>query len=61
MGDAETTAGSVWEAANFASFQKLDNLMVYVDFNKIGATEWIKNFVDIKLIRDKWKKNLVGM
>jgi transketolase len=56
MGDAETTAGSVWEAANFASFQKLDNLIVYVDFNKIGATEWIKNFVDIKLIRDKWKK-----
>ena len=33
------------EAANFASFQKLDNLMVYVDFNKIGATEWIKTLL----------------
>lgn len=54
MGDAETTAGSVWEAANFASYHNLNNLIAYVDFNKIGATEWIRKFVDTKTIINKW-------
>ena len=36
MGDAETAEGSVWEAVNFASFYKLNNLIAIVDVNRLG-------------------------
>ena len=36
LGDAECTAGSVWEAASFISYEKLNNVIAIVDFNKIG-------------------------
>ena len=54
MGDAECTAGSVWEAANFCSFNNLNNILTVVDFNKIGATENISSFSDPKLLEKKW-------
>lgn len=38
MGDGETAEGSVWEAANFASFYKLDNLIAIVDVNRLGQS-----------------------
>jgi len=34
MGDGETAEGSVWEACNFASTYKLNNLITIVDCNK---------------------------
>ena len=34
LSDGENNEGSVWEAAMFASAQKLDNLCVIVDYNK---------------------------
>jgi transketolase len=37
MGDGETNEGSVWEAARFASEQKLDNLIVIIDNNKLQS------------------------
>ncbi len=55
LGDAECTAGSIWEAANFASHHNLDNLIAYIDFNKIGASEKTSNFVDLKKNSQKWK------
>ncbi len=54
LGDAECTAGSVWEAANFSSFHKLDNLIAIIDFNKIGATEMINSFTNTKMLKKKW-------
>jgi transketolase len=36
MGDAETAEGSVWEACNFASYYKLDNVIAMVDVNRMG-------------------------
>lgn len=36
MGDGESAEGSVWEAANFASFYKLDNITAIVDVNRLG-------------------------
>ena len=36
MGDAETGEGSVWEAASFASHYKLNNMIAFVDVNRLG-------------------------
>ena len=36
--DGETNEGSVWEAALFAAAHKLDNLIVFLDYNKWQAT-----------------------
>ena len=38
MGDGEMAEGSVWEACNFASFYKLDNLVAFIDMNRIGQS-----------------------
>jgi transketolase len=37
-GDGEVAEGSVWEAAQFASFYKLDNLCSLVDVNRLGQS-----------------------
>ncbi|KAL3111395.1 hypothetical protein niasHT_019625 [Heterodera trifolii] len=39
MGDGESAEGSVWEAAAFASFYKLDNLVAIVDVNRLGQSQ----------------------
>ncbi|VDN04715.1 unnamed protein product [Thelazia callipaeda] len=39
LGDGECAEGSVWEAAGFASFYKLDNLVAVVDMNRLGQTQ----------------------
>ena len=36
LGDGECAEGSVWEAAGFAGFYKLDNLIAIVDVNRLG-------------------------
>jgi transketolase len=38
LGDGECAEGSVWEAASFASFYKLDNLIAIVDANRLGQS-----------------------
>ncbi|HLY12425.1 MAG TPA: transketolase [Planctomycetota bacterium] len=38
MGDSESAEGSVWEAAQLASFNKLDNLVAIVDCNRLGQS-----------------------
>src|SRR6267378_1177832 len=43
LGDGETAEGSVWEAANVAALDKLDNLCGITDVNGLGqsrATMW---------------------
>ncbi len=37
-GDGEAAEGSVWEAAQFASFNGLDNLCAIVDVNRLGQS-----------------------
>ena len=39
MGDGEAAEGSVWEAAAFASYYKLDNLVAVVDVNGLGQSQ----------------------
>jgi len=46
LGDGELAEGSVWEAANWAMFHKLDNLIAICDINRLGqseATMWQHN------------------
>jgi transketolase len=38
MGDGEVAEGSVWEAAAFASYNKLSNLCAIVDVNRLGQS-----------------------
>src|SRR4029453_18438497 len=38
MGDGEVAEGSVWEAAQFASFYGLENLCAIVDVNRLGQS-----------------------
>jgi transketolase len=38
LGDGEAAEGSVWEAAEFAAFYKLDNLCAIVDVNRLGQS-----------------------
>jgi transketolase len=38
MGDGETVEGSVWEAAHFAYYYKLDNLTAIIDVNGLGQS-----------------------
>lgn len=38
MGDGELQEGSVWEAANFASHNKLTNLIAIADVNRLGQS-----------------------
>lgn len=39
MGDGELAEGSVWEAANFASYYKLNNLIAIADINRLGQSQ----------------------
>jgi len=39
LGDGECSEGSVWEAAAFASYYKLDNLVAIVDVNRLGQSQ----------------------
>src|SRR5882762_8098493 len=39
LGDGEMAEGQVWEAANFASHNKLDNLIAIVDDNRLGQSQ----------------------
>jgi transketolase len=38
LGDGESAEGSVWEAAQFASFNRLDNLCAIIDVNRLGQS-----------------------
>ena len=39
LGDGELAEGSVWEAANFASYYKLNNLIAIADINAFGQSQ----------------------
>ena len=39
MGDGESAEGSIWEAASFASYYKLNNLVGIIDVNRLGQSQ----------------------
>ncbi|MFC7522460.1 transketolase [Parapedobacter sp. GCM10030251] len=55
MGDGEQQEGQIWEAAMYAPFNKMDNLIATIDYNGQqidGATEQVLSLGDL---RAKWE------
>ncbi|MCR5107155.1 MAG: transketolase [Lachnospiraceae bacterium] len=55
LGDGELAEGQVWEAAMFAGFKKLDNLVVIVDNNGLQIDGPITEVCDSNPIDEKFK------
>jgi len=60
MGDGETNEGSVWEAARFASEQKLDNLIVIIDNNKLQSFSECRDKLNDKFDSFGWSVKVVS-
>ncbi len=54
LGDGECHEGSIWEAAMFAGSHKLDNLVAIVDNNGLSATDYLKNYLPLDPLEQKW-------
>lgn len=55
VGDGECNEGQVWEAAIAASAFKLNNLIVFVDYNKMQLDGELKDIIDMGDMCAKWK------
>ncbi len=55
LGDGELSEGSVWEAANFASYCKLDNLVAIADINRLGQSQETMHGHDVQAYRKKFE------
>ncbi|MEA1961533.1 MAG: transketolase [Bacillota bacterium] len=55
LGDGECQEGSIWEAALFATQQKLNNLTVIIDYNKLQAMERLDQIIGIEPLGEKWQ------
>ena len=55
MSDGECEEGSVWEAALFASAQKLDRLVAVIDYNKLQATGRSNEIMALAPFKAKWQ------
>ena len=54
IGDGELAEGQIWEAAMAAANFKTDNLVAIVDRNRIQATDFIANRMNIGEVSTKW-------
>lgn len=54
ISDGECDEGSVWEAAMFASYHKLKNLIVIIDYNKLQSLDSVSKTLALEPLRDKW-------
>ena len=54
LSDGELDEGSNWEAALMAPHQKLNNLAVVVDYNKIQSFGRVSEVIDLEPLTDKW-------
>lgn len=55
VGDAECYEGSIWEAMLFAGHNRLNNLVVIVDRNYLGCSDFTENMCRLEPFEDKWK------
>ena len=54
IGDGESNEGQNWEAAMFASHQKLDNLIAITDYNGMQIDGTTAEILDLEPLADKW-------
>jgi transketolase len=55
LGDGECYEGAIWEAAMFASHNRLNNLVAIVDRNHLCVTDFTENLVELEPLDEKWK------
>ncbi|ACR79701.1 transketolase [Kosmotoga olearia] len=55
LGDGECQEGQVWEAALYGGNAKLDNLIVFVDYNKQQLDGYIDDINPLGDLREKWE------
>ena len=55
LGDGELFEGSVWEAMMFAGTQKLGNLILILDNNRVCMLDYCKNVLDLEPLDEKFK------
>jgi transketolase len=55
VGDGEIAEGQIWEAAMAASFYKLDNLVVFVDKNRLQAMGPVVERYNTNPVATKWQ------
>jgi len=55
IGDGESNEGQIWEAAMFAGHNKLDNLIVICDYNKMQIDGKTDEVVTLEPLADKWR------
>ena len=46
-GDGELQEGQIWESLQTAAYQKVNNLIAIVDFNKIQTDKYVKEIIDL--------------
>jgi len=55
LGDGEMAEGSVWEAADVAVYQKLDNLCAVIDVNGLGQSQHTQFEHNMDELAARWK------
>lgn len=55
LGDGECNEGTVWEAAEFANHNKLDNLIAVVDYNHMQSMDFCDNTIEVVNMGRKWE------
>ena len=55
MGDGELAEGSNWEAASAASMHKLDNMLVFVDRNKLQISGPTVDVMSYEPLDERWR------
>jgi transketolase len=54
IGDGESQEGQIWEAAFFASHKKVDNLIVFLDYNRMQLDGYLEEINDVGGMAEKF-------
>ncbi len=55
IGDGECQEGQIWEGAMLASNWGLDNLIAFIDYNKLQLDGKVEEVCDVAPLDEKWK------
>ena len=55
MGDGESAEGSVWEAAQWASLRRLNNLCAIIDINRLGQSQPTMLQCQLEVYKARWE------
>ncbi len=55
IGDGECQEGQIWEGAMLASHWKLNNLITFIDYNKLQLDGKVEEICNVAPLNEKWK------